>query len=64
MNYDVKQFLVNLVDFIQQKEIVQVLYDLLDKNMVDFDVSLVGMDKVEIVDLKEVFDMWEIYDFI
>ena len=64
MNYDAKQPPANLADSIQQKETVQALYDLLDKNMADFDASLAGMDKAETADLKEVSDTREIYDFI
>lgn len=45
-------------------EAVQALYNLMDKNMADFDATLAGMDKAESADIKEVSDTREIYDFI
>lgn len=65
MDYDAKQPPADQTDSVQQKEeTIQALYDLLDKNMADFDATLEGMDKAEIADMKEVSDMREIYDFI
>lgn len=65
MDYDAKQPPADRTDSVQQKEeTIQALYDLLDKNMADFDVALTGTDKAEIADMKEVSDMREIYDFI
>lgn len=65
MDYNAKQPLADLTDSVQQKEeTIQALYDLLDKNMADFDAALVGMDKAEIADMKEVSDTRETYDFI
>lgn len=48
----------------QKEEAIQALYNLLDKNMADFDATLAGIDKSEIADMKEVSDTREIYDFI
>ena len=65
MDYDAKQSPADLTDSVRQKEeAVQALYNLLDKNMADFDAALAGVDKAEIADMKEVTDMREIYDFI
>lgn len=65
MDHDIKQPPADLTDPVRQREeTIQALYDLLDKNMADFDAALEGMDKAEIADMKEVSDMREIYDFI
>lgn len=65
MDYDTKQSPTNLTDYVQQKEeTIQALYDLLDKNMADFDETLAGMDEAEIAAMKEVSDTRETYDFI
>lgn len=65
MDHDIKQPPADLTDPVRQREeTIQALYDLLDKNMADFDAALEGIDKAEIADMKEVSDMREIYDFI
>lgn len=65
MDYDAKQPPADLTDSVRQREeAVQALYNLLDKNMADFDATLAGVDKAEIADMKEVTDTREIYDFI
>ena len=65
MDHDIKQPPTDLTDPVQQREeTILALYDLLDKNMADFDAAQEGIDKAEIADMKEVSDMREIYDFI
>ena len=65
MDYDAKQSPADQTDSVRQKEeTIQALYSLLDKNMRDFDATLVGIDKAEIAEMKEVSDMREIYSFI
>lgn len=65
MDYGAKQPQIDLTDSTQQKNnAVQALYDLLDKNMADFDATLVGLDQAEIADMKEVSDTRETYMFI
>lgn len=65
MDHNLKQPPADLTAPVRQREeTIQALYDLLDKNMADFDAALEGIDKAEIADMKEVSDTREIYDFI
>ncbi len=65
MDHDARQSPAGVMNPIQRQEkMIRALYDLLDKNMADFDTALEGIDKAETADMKEVSDTREIYEFI